>query len=337
VHYTMGMPAGWACPDAKRAPYPDDSRSAAPDDLADWDAYVRATVTRYRGRIGAYELWDYANSPIHYSGTAETMAAMVERATRIIKEVDPPAVVLSPSFGDLWDVDARERLRVYADAGVLEPCDAVAVKFHPQAPADPPERVLELATLVDRTLHGVGVRRPLWATTGPSYALSYAPRLDQATAGAHAVRRFLVGIFAQCERMYFYNWGGRTLPIVLQAEGGPPTQAARYLERLQHWLVGAHVRSASHGTDDNLPPNVWQLRLVLPPSPGRASSERHAEEAVIRWTDTGSATMPPEPGMRRIEHLDGTADVPHAGSPVHVTGLPVLIRYHPGRRPPPVA
>jgi DNA-binding SARP family transcriptional activator len=326
VLYTMGLPAGWACPGAKRAVYLDDCRAAAPDDLGDWDAYVRATVTRYQGRIEAYELWDYVNSPMRYNGTAETLAAMVQRAARIIKEVDPPALVVSPSFGDLWDPAARDQLRTYAEAGVLEHCDAVAVKLHPRHPSGPPEEMVELTHLADRTLHAVGAQRLMWST-GPAHNIVHAPRPDQATAGAYAVRHFLAGIFARCSRMYFHYWGGRNVPIVLQAEGGPPTQAAWFVDRLQHWLDGAYVRSASHGSDDNLPPNVWQLRFVFPPSPGGGSPDRSADEAVIRWTDTGKATMHAEPGTAQVQHLDGTVEVPEPGSMVSVTELPILIRY----------
>ncbi|MEQ7128597.1 BTAD domain-containing putative transcriptional regulator [Actinopolymorpha sp. B11F2] len=332
VLYTMGLPAGWACPDAKRAPYLEDCRAAAPDDLTDWDAYVHTTVTRYRGRIEAYELWDYVNSPMWYTGDADTLAEMVRRAARIIKDVDPAALVVSPSFGDLWDPAVREQLRLYAEAGVLELCDAVAVKLHPREPSGPPEEMIELSTLIDRTLHSVGAQRLLWAT-GPSHNMVHAPRLDQATAEAYAVRQFLVGIFARCERMYFYNWGNRTLPIVLQAEGGPPTQAAWSVDRVQHWLADAYVRSASHGSDDNLPPNVWQLRFVFPSSPGGGPPDRSSSEAVIRWTDTGTASMPAEPDTDRIEHLNGTVEPAVPGSNVHVTELPIIIRYHQRRLP----
>ncbi|MEQ4207482.1 AfsR/SARP family transcriptional regulator [Actinopolymorpha sp. B9G3] len=327
VLYTMGMPAGWVCPDAKRAVYLDDCRAAPPDDLADWDAYVRATVTRYQGRIEAYELWDYVNSPMRYNGSAETLAAMVQRAARIIKDVDPAALVVSPSFGDLWDPAAREQLRAYAEAGVLEHCDAVAVKLHPRDPSGPPEEMVELSGLIDRTLHAVGAQRLMWST-GPAHNIVHAPRPDQATAGAYAVRHFLAGIFARCSRMYFHYWGGRNVPIVLQAEGGPPTQAAWFVDRLQRWLTDAYVRSASHGSDDNLPPNVWQLRFVFASSPGGCPPDRPSREAVIRWTDIGKATMLAEPGTARVEHLDGTVEVPKPGSMVSVTELPVLIRYH---------
>ncbi|MEQ7128443.1 BTAD domain-containing putative transcriptional regulator [Actinopolymorpha sp. B11F2] len=332
VLYTMGMPAGWASPDARRAPYTNDSRAAPPRDLADWDAYVHATVTRYCGRIEAYELWDYANSPMSYNGSADTLAEMVRRAAQIIRSVDPAAFIVSPSFGDLWEPSGREQLHRYALAGTFEPCDAVAVKLHQRDTLDPPEQMIELTDLINRTLHKAGVQRALWAT-GPSHDIVHAPRPDQATAGAHAVRHFLAGIYARCARMYFYNWGGRKIPLVLQADGGPPTQAARFVERLQHWLDGACVRSGSHGSDDNLPPNVWQIRLVAPTAPEGGPPGRSPGDAVIRWTDTGEATMPVEPGMARIEHLDGTVEVLDSAGPMVITELPALIHYHPGSEP----
>lgn len=58
--------------------------------------------------------------------------------------------------------------------------------------------------------------------------------------------------------MYFRNWGGASVPIVLQPVGGPPTRAARYVERLRYWLSGARVRTCRKGAQAGLPDNVWQ-------------------------------------------------------------------------------
>ncbi|NDU77708.1 hypothetical protein GWI34_34625, partial [Actinomadura sp. DSM 109109] len=102
VTYTMGMTPAWAAPEGPRSPYPDGSRTAPPRDLADWDRYVRALVTRYRGRIEAYELWDYPNTRFHYTGDVETMVEMTRRASAIIRAVDPRATIVCPSVGELW-------------------------------------------------------------------------------------------------------------------------------------------------------------------------------------------------------------------------------------------
>lgn len=43
VLYTFGGTPGWAAPNAPPGPYGDGSRTAPPDDLADWDQFVRAS------------------------------------------------------------------------------------------------------------------------------------------------------------------------------------------------------------------------------------------------------------------------------------------------------
>ncbi|MFC4912418.1 hypothetical protein [Actinomadura gamaensis] len=42
-------------------------------------------------------------------------------------------------------------------------------------------------------------------------------------------RRFVgrYGLDLNLRRAYFYNWGGRRMPVVLQAEGGPPRAVSR--------------------------------------------------------------------------------------------------------------
>jgi hypothetical protein len=59
----------WASPNGPKSVYTDDSRTSPPDDLADWDRFVRAVAEQYRGRIGAYELWDMANHSDFFTGS----------------------------------------------------------------------------------------------------------------------------------------------------------------------------------------------------------------------------------------------------------------------------
>ncbi|MFE3648861.1 helix-turn-helix domain-containing protein [Streptomyces sp. NPDC059152] len=59
--FTLGGTPPWAAPDGRKSLYADGARTAPPDHLADWDAFVAALTARYRGRIGAYELWDAVN------------------------------------------------------------------------------------------------------------------------------------------------------------------------------------------------------------------------------------------------------------------------------------
>jgi DNA-binding SARP family transcriptional activator len=318
VTYTMGMPAGWACPEGRRTLYADDSRAMPPSDLDDWDAYVRAVVTRYRNRVEAYELWDYVSSPLLYAGTVDTLVEMVRRASKIIRATDSEALVLAPSIGDLWRPEGQEMLFEFASAGGYDHCDVATFKMHPPDPSGPPEAMVELADLAERILLRGGAHRPMWST-GPELISVVLPRFTQHKATAYAARHFLAALCARLGRTFFYNWGSRRIPVVLQANGGPPTEAAYAVERLQRWLAGAHIRSCSSGMDDGLPANVWQLRVV-------AGGRNGPHEAVVCWTDRGTASMPADPRVRLIEDLDGTTRRPMPGRHLVVTEQPMLLR-----------
>jgi hypothetical protein len=98
------------------------------------------------------------------------------------------------------------------------------------------------------------------------------------------------------------------------------------VEKLEQWLDGAHVRACGAGADVGLPANVWQVRIAFPPWADLYGAGGWAE-AAIRWTDTGEAAVPVEPGMERIEYLDGSRNPVPTGGKLRITELPVLIRY----------
>lgn len=317
--HTMGMTPAWAAPDGPRSPYLDDSRTAPPRDLADWDRYVRALVTRYRGRIEAYELWDFPNTHYHYTGDVETMVEMTRRAAAIIRAEDSRATVVCPSIGDLWGGEGRRWLARFAALDGFRPCDAVAVKFHPREGDGPPEEMTALAGLIYNTLHNEGVHLPMWAT-GPAHNIPTVRPLGEEEANNHAVRFYLAGLYSRFSRMYFYSWGVRNLPLVLQVEGSPPTRAARFVDRLQQWLDGARIRSCGRGRADGLPEGAWQCRFQM---------GGNGREAAVRWMASGTAVMPAEPGAYRIDHLDGRTVPVRAGAAVRLGERPVLVRFRP--------
>jgi hypothetical protein len=316
--FTFGGTPAWASPRGPRTSYEDGSRASAPDDLADWDRFVRAVGARYRGRIQAYELWVLAPSPLYYAGSASTLVAMTRRAAQILRQADPAATIVCPSMGELWKPESRRFLQDFAALGGYELCDVAGVKLHPRDFGQPPETIIELTGLIDRAFHDAGIQPRIWST-GTTYRIATAQRLDERTASNYAVRLFLVTLYARYDRMYFYNWGGTRIPITLQAEGGPPTTAARYVERLQQWLSVARVYSCGTGPDDGLPPQVWRCRFRV----GETSAE-----ADVMWSSTGTATVPaPAAGVQRF--LDGREIPLSPGQLRHVGEDPSMAIYQP--------
>lgn len=324
VLYTFGGTPSWAAPDAPLGPYSDGSRVAPPDDINDWVPFVQAVATRYAGRIAAYELWALVPSPHFFTGDAATLARMARRASAVIRRADPRATVVCPSMGDLWEPDPRRFLRDFAAAGGYQGCDVAGVKLSPRSDDDPPETFVRLAQAIERTFHEAGVHPRLW-NTGTTYRIPEDRPLDQAHAIAFAARFYLVGMYLRYDRMYFYNWGGTKLPLVLQPAGGSPTSAARAVAVLQRWLAGARITSCGHGKQDGLAGQVWECRYLL-----ASADAKTLLPAVIRWTESGTVSMRTDRGARTVRSLDG-ASTP-APDRLRITEQPVLITLSPVSR-----
>ncbi|MFF6783152.1 helix-turn-helix domain-containing protein [Streptomyces sp. NPDC012510] len=320
--FVMGGTPAWASPNGPVGPYDDDSRAAPPDRLADWDAFVHALVHRYRGRIEAYELWVLANDSRFYNGSVETLTELTRRAARIIRAADPEATVVCPGMGRLWNTDGIDVLRRFAELGGYRHCDVAGIKLYQRTASDPPETMLDLTYKVDEILHDAGVHPPVW-NTGTMYEIPLQDSLDSRRATNYAVRFYLVGLYARdvnLERMYFYNWGGTRIPVVLQAEGGSPTRAALAVEQLQRWLGHARIHSCGHGLPAGLPSNVWECEFTV-------TGSQRDHQATIRWTDTGTATTDAGPDVRAVHRLNGDKDAVRPGDPLTITEEPVLIEH----------
>jgi transcriptional regulator with XRE-family HTH domain len=323
VLLTFGATPAWAAPDGPRAPYDDGSRAAPPDDLRDWDNYVRAVGARYSGRIQAYELWNLAPSPKFFTGSPELLAEMTRRAAAILRAADARATIVCPGMGELWEPSSRAFLTRFAAGGGYEPCDVAAVKLYQRHQGDSPESVLELVNLIDDTLRRAGVLARMW-NTGTTYRVVADRPLSEARAANYAVRFYLVGLVAQYERMYFYNWGGTKIPIVLQALGGAPTRAALHVEELQRWVRDAEITGCGHGVPAGLPAGVWECTFLLP------EAGTGATRAAIRWTETGTVTTTVPTGAVALHHLDHSVSDLRPGTPLRIGEEPVLVRYATG-------
>ncbi|MFD4638110.1 helix-turn-helix domain-containing protein [Lentzea sp. NPDC058436] len=321
--FVFGSTPKWASPDGPPGPYPDGT-SAPPADLADWEGFVRAVAERYRGRIEAYELWVLANDRRFYSGSVETLVEMTRRASRVVRATDPAATVVCPGMGRLHTEEGLAFLRRFIELDGYDHCDVAGIKlFRPNA-SDPPEVVLGHLAAVDRVLHDAGIHPRLWST-GTDYAIATQPQLDDVTARDHAVRFFLVGMFARkvnLERLYFYNWGGTKIPVVLQPVGGVPTRAALAVEQLQRWVHGAGIRSCGRGVGVNLPDNVFECVYS-------ATDAGRTYDLTIRWTDRGTAAVVAPPRAYEVRRLDGTAQPVEAGDTLTISEEPVLIASTP--------
>ncbi|MEA2518008.1 MAG: large repetitive protein, partial [Chloroflexota bacterium] len=175
-----------------------------PTDLADFAAYVRAVVHRYRDRIDEWEVWNEPNHPKFWypSPNVVRYAAMLHVAAAVIRSEDPGStIVLGGIVGT--DISYLDRLRA---AGGWPDFDVLAihgyVRLSPEASG--------LGGWFDRAMTYVekyGVK-PVWLTEicwPVSPAEPGIPAVSAATQAAFLGRTYARAAEAGVARVFWYD------------------------------------------------------------------------------------------------------------------------------------
>jgi hypothetical protein len=97
------------------------------DEIAKFCAYVRATVARYKGRVGAWSIWNEPNlQPRFWTGTKEQFFELSIAAAKAAREVDPDAVILVGAFNSIATDDWINALY---NSGATD--QANGISYHP--------------------------------------------------------------------------------------------------------------------------------------------------------------------------------------------------------------
>jgi len=269
VLYTLGSTPRWASarPD-EAGPY-GPGCAAEPARMTDWIAYVRQVVSRYRGRIQAYELWnepifaDIARdrgAPGFFSGRVATLVEMARHARAVIDELDPAAKLATPGL-----VNGVDRLQLFLDAGGALLVDAVAYHFY----SDGTPRFVTQVDDVRRVMRRCGVAsKPLWNTECG---------VDDGESPALLAQLLLLGAAQRVERFYYYAWDDEYTGMLA---AGPSARArtAAYAQA-QGWLQGTTV-----SPPERLPAGVLRIR-----------ARRGEERLAFLWAERESRLTQPAP------------------------------------------
>jgi hypothetical protein len=254
----------WAASEPRRVGAYGMGANTAPADLADWSAYVRAVARRYKGVVGAYEIWNEPNLARFFSGTPQQMAALTKTAALAIREVDPDAKVvcagITGSYGLRWLSD-------YLAAGANEYCDVIAYHFYVHHGT--PEKMVPVIASVRKLLREAGTAdKPIWNTeTGwvIDDGLSNAPAdgvpadwkaLPMHQAVAYVPRALLLARSNGVERFYWYSWDHGTMGLSA-GRGTALTPAARVYTSFRNYVMGGTVDACLRKGA------LWRCTLVL--------------------------------------------------------------------------
>jgi hypothetical protein len=281
--------------------------TAEPRDLEDWRNYVRTVVTRYKGRILAYEIWNEPNLRDFWTGNSDQMVTLTKEASAIIHNLDPHAIVVSPSstaeYGISW-------LSEFIQKGGGKYVDVIGYHFYVSPNTKQPEDMLPVIQRVRDVLseNGLG-SKPLWNTeTG---WLAPAKFDSEDIAAGFVARAFILGWAAGVQRFYWYAWDNRSLAIVTYKETEHRvTPAGNAYKLIQQWLVGAKMESCVESTD-----HIWTCEL-----------SRAGKKEWIVWNPQGTRKFD-VPGAWHVKsatpllHEQGSL----TGSTIEIGPIPTLL------------
>lgn len=231
-----GIPP-WAAADSSTCftqPYFGAYCSGAVANLQDWDDFVTALVTRYKGQIQIYELW---NEPEHsYTGTITQLVAMMQDEHDIIRTLDPSASILSPSMVS----QGYPYLDSYFASGGSTDIDAVAIHTYPDPKNDVAESITQsITTTIKAVMAKYGLSaKPLWGTEGSWGPQSAGDITDPNLRAAFTAREFLLAWSTGISRFYWYAWDSPDVGTLWSTTSVPTPSAVAY-EQVFTWMSGA--------------------------------------------------------------------------------------------------
>jgi polysaccharide biosynthesis protein PslG len=313
ILYTFGRTPAWASAEPT-APGPyGPGECAPPANLQDWENYVTAIVTHAAGKIKYWELWNEPQDPNFYCGDIPTMVSMAQQAYRIIKSIDPEAMVVTPSVtgvaGPAW-------LSSFLSSGGASYADIIS--FHgywSQTAEDINSVVISYKSLMRAS--GVG-EKPLWDTeaswttdwTGTPQYLT-----DDDAQSAFLVKYYLLQWSGGVSRFYWYSydggiWGGLE-------NSGTPTAAATAYGEVAKWITGATLTSPCSANASG----TWTCGFCRP----------DGSTAVAVWNSQATVTYTVPPHFTELWDLSGNVTSLAPGN-LQVGNLPVLL-VSPGAHP----
>ena len=281
-----------------------------PKNIADWDNWVTAVATRYKGKITAYQPWNEANLTTFSTGTPAQMADLTKHAYDIIKKIDPNATVVAPSTGTrLGGPFMKFYPKYLAELKARNwPVDVFAAHTYPASLGTPVDRAA-LAIKWLAVLKASGAPNlPLWDTennfglAGPGAANPDQDIVGQ-KAAEWAARSYLDALRLGISRVYWYAWSADQDLLGIQMNAASPAAAA--VATLQNWIVGSTFNGCHGGT---------KVKCGFTTS---------GVQSRIVWAQAGKGAFATK-GYTQVCTLDG-ACAPVTGPRIVVSG-PVLLK-----------
>lgn len=290
-----------------------------------WDDFVTALVTRYKGKIAAYELWNEPNN--YFTGTVPDMVELTGHFHDHIRKIDPNALIISPSYTVSADLDA------YFAAGGTPDVDVVSFHAYPDLREDPELIARSWVSAQRAVVSKYGLSgKPLWNTEG-SWGSGIT---DQNLQAAFVARYFILSLSRGVARTYWYAWDNQQVGVLYTTNGLNPTPAAIAYQQVYNWLLGASIAgpyngqcSSSGGYSSNGAPAPYNFDYTYAPSfytcnltSAAGSVEQVVWQTSPNSTETTIYTVPAQ--FSKYLDISGNTTTVPSNRQVTVTNKPVM-------------
>lgn len=252
-----------------------------------FSTFVTALVTRYKGQISYYELWNEPDCSCYFAGTQAQMVRMNSDAKAIINSIDPNAKLLMPS-GHVWSLNTW--FTAYLAAGGAATFDIVNMHMRSNGTLNiVPENFLTTYSNIVASVDANGLSaRPLWDSEHGIKADEGVT--DQDTLAGYAARELVLRASVGLVRQYLYSWDDNA-PVGLQGNLGGTAY-----DTVAGWLIG-HTISACVVTGTVYTCNVDDGQIVWDTaqscSNGSCTTSNYTYPQTYKWqtdlTDTKTA------------------------------------------------
>lgn len=317
-----------------------------------WINWVTSVVSRYKGQIAYYEIWNEPNIAASWQGSWQQLARMAADARCIIKGdagcnsmssytskgVDPNAQLVSPAFTTSSDQGSAatpaDGLAAYLPktvSGISGSAAAFAdvVAFHGYPGQSPPEQVAEIFSSVQSKLQSLNVNLPVFDTEGSWGAHAGSPNItDPDEQAAFAARYLMVQEAAGVARMYWYAWdlpdgdgtlwcptGGNCSPV----NSSQLTKAGLAYQQVVTWLSGATLAGPCVGNG-----SVFTCTYTRSGGYQALAVWDSSQSCGSGSCSTSSYTVPSSPSYTQYQDLAGNV-TPLSGNTVQIGAKPILL------------
>jgi hypothetical protein len=278
--------------------------------IQDWKDFMTALVTRYKGRIQVYELWNEPSCLCTFTGTVAQLVALTNAEHDVIRSIDPAALIVGPTMQGY----ASAYLDSYFAAGGTKDIDAVGMHSSPNPNNDVAEFLMgSVTTDIKNVMKKYGLSsKPLWNTEndwGNNASLT-----DPNEQAAFVARDLLLNWNVGVARDYWYAWDNSTVGTLWSPTTGV-TEAATAYEQVESWMKGATFVPCSLNGSTNSYHAVYTCNLTR--------SGGYQAQAV--WYTDGNKTYTAPSQFTQYRDLSGgTSPIP-TNHQVTIGHKPILL------------